>query len=154
MYHICCEGDPTSYILLLAVVPSLLILTAMPLVRTYDTVIASDKKHLNSLSAISLIIAIYLMVTLLVENLIGMSKPMKICSFALLLLLLASPLLVAFRAQREEKKRFLSSDFPVTESTTLLGSPKLNTSSGNLVSQLIFHHGVMHICQFRSLVYT
>ncbi|CAH8264700.1 unnamed protein product [Arabidopsis lyrata] len=129
MYHIFCGGDPRNYILLLAVVPSLLIMTLMPFVRTYDTVIAGDKKHLNGLSAISLIIVTYLMVVILVENIIGMSMPMKICSFTFLLILLASPLLVAVRAQREEKQRFLSLDFPVTERTTLLDSPKLNSSS-------------------------
>lgn len=130
MYHIFCGGDPTNYILLLAVVPSLLILTTMPFVRTYDTVIKGDKKHLNGLSAISLVIVTYLMVIILVKNIIGMSKSMQICSFTILLLLLASPLLVAVRAQREEKKRFLSLDFPVTEKTILLDSPKLETSSG------------------------
>lgn len=132
MYHIFCEGDPTSYILLLAVVPSFLILMTMPFVRTYDTVVAGDKKHLNGLSAISLIIVIYLMVAILVENVFGMSKSMQICSFTLLVLLLASPLLVAVRAQREEKEKLLSLDFPVTERTTLLESPRLNTSLGKV----------------------
>lgn len=55
---------------------------------------------------------------------------MKICSFTLLVLLLASPLLVAVRAHREEKDRFMSLDFPVTEKTTLLDAPKLNPSPG------------------------
>ncbi|CAH2059444.1 unnamed protein product [Thlaspi arvense] len=128
MYHIFCEGDPTNYILLLTVVPSLLILTTMPFVRTYDTVIAGDKKHLNGLSAISLTIVLYLMVAILGENIFGMSKPMQICSFTILLFLLASPLLVAVRARRQEKERFLSLDYPVNERTTLLDSPKLNTS--------------------------
>ncbi|CAF1867098.1 unnamed protein product [Brassica napus] len=128
MYHIFCKGDPTNYLLLLAVVPSLLILTTMPFVRTYDTVIANDKKHLNGLSTISLIIVTYLMIVILVENIIGMSMTMKICSFTILVLLLASPLLVAVRAHREEKDRFMSLDFPVTEKTTLLEAPKLNPS--------------------------
>lgn len=132
MYHIFCGGDPRNYILLLAVVPSLLILTLMPFVRTYDTVIVGDKKHLNGLSAISLIIVTYLMVVILVENVIGMSRSMQICSFTVLLLLLASPLLVAVRAQREEKERFSSLDFPVTTRTALLNSPKLNASSGKI----------------------
>ncbi|KAJ4903579.1 Nodulin-like / Major Facilitator Superfamily protein [Raphanus sativus] len=100
----------------------------MPFVRTYDTVIAGDKKHLNGLSTISLIIVTYLMVIILVENIIGMSMDMKICSFTLLVLLLASPLLVAVRAHREEKDRFMSLDFPVTEKTTLLEAPKLKPS--------------------------
>lgn len=130
MYHIFCKGDPTNYLLLLAVVPSLLILTTMPFVRTYDTVIANDKKHLNGLSTISLIIVTYLMIVILVENIIGMSMTMKICSFTILVLLLASPLLVAVRAHREEKDRFMSLDFPVTEKTTLLDAPKLNPSPG------------------------
>ncbi|CAA7019053.1 unnamed protein product [Microthlaspi erraticum] len=133
MYHIFCEGDPTNYILLLAVVPSLFIFMTMPFVRTYDTVVAGDKKHLNGLSAISLIIVIYLMVVILVENVFGMSETMQICSFTLLLILLASPLLVAVRAQRDEKARLLSLDLPVNHTTALLDSPRLNTSDFNVV---------------------
>ncbi|KAL0666871.1 hypothetical protein Bca4012_029575 [Brassica carinata] len=126
MYHIFCEGDPANYLLLLAVVPSIFILTMMPFVRAYDTVIPGHKKYLNGLSSISLIVVTYLMVVILVENVIGMPRSMKICSFTLLVLLLASPLLVAVRAHNEEKERLLSLDFPVTERSTLLDTPKPN----------------------------
>ncbi|KAL0770735.1 hypothetical protein Bca101_035886 [Brassica carinata] len=119
-------GDPANYLLLLAVVPSIFILTMMPFVRAYDTVIPGHKKYLNGLSSISLIVVTYLMVVILVENVIGMPRSMKICSFTLLVLLLASPLLVAVRAHNEEKERLLSLDFPVTERSTLLDTPKPN----------------------------
>ncbi|KAJ0240085.1 hypothetical protein HA466_0227730 [Hirschfeldia incana] len=130
MYHIFCEGDPANYLLLLAVVPSILILTMMPLVRAYDTVLAGHKKYLNGLSSISLIIVTYLMFVILVENVFGMPRSMKICSFTLLVPLLVSPLLIAVRAHREEKERLVSLDFSVIERTNLLDTLKPNTSPG------------------------
>ncbi|KAH0882994.1 hypothetical protein HID58_059090 [Brassica napus] len=129
MYHIFCEGDPANYLFLLAVVPSIFILTMMPFVRAYDAVVAGHKKYLNGLSSISLIVVSYLMIVILVENVIGMPRSMKICSFTLLVLLLGFPLFVAVRAHNEEKERLLSLDFPVTERSTLLDTPKPNTSN-------------------------
>ncbi|KAF2567521.1 hypothetical protein F2Q68_00024496 [Brassica cretica] len=102
----------------------------MPFVRAYDTVVAGHKKYLNGLSSISLIVVSYLMIVILVENVIGMPRSMKICSFTLLVLLLGFPLFVAVRAHNEEKERLLSLDFPVTERSTLLDTPKPNTSNG------------------------
>ncbi|KAL0770638.1 hypothetical protein Bca101_035789 [Brassica carinata] len=102
----------------------------MPFVRAYDAVVAGHKKYLNGLSSISLIVVSYLMIVILVENVIGMPRSMKICSFTLLVLLLGFPLFVAVRAHNEEKERLLSLDFPVTERSTLLDTPKPNTSNG------------------------
>ncbi|WZZ49399.1 hypothetical protein YC2023_049506 [Brassica napus] len=112
-----------------ASVPSIFILTMMPFVRAYDAVVAGHKKYLNGLSSISLIVVSYLMIVILVENVIGMPRSMKICSFTLLVLLLGFPLFVAVRAHNEEKERLLSLDFPVTERSTLLDTPKPNTSN-------------------------
>ncbi|KAH0882979.1 hypothetical protein HID58_059075, partial [Brassica napus] len=95
----------------------------MPFVRAYDTVVAGHKKYLNGLSSISLIVVSYLMIVILVENVIGMPRSMKICSFTLLVLLLGFPLLVAVRAHNEEKERLF------TERSTLLDTPKPNTSN-------------------------
>ncbi|CAF1817440.1 unnamed protein product [Brassica oleracea] len=110
-------------------IPSIFILTMMPFVRAYDAVVAGHKKYLNGLSSISLIVVSYLMIVILVENVIGMPRSMKICSFTLLVLLLGFPLFVAVRAHNEEKERLLSLDFPVTERSTLLDTPKPNTSN-------------------------
>ncbi|XP_010541167.1 PREDICTED: uncharacterized protein LOC104814691 [Tarenaya hassleriana] len=129
LYHIFSEGNPATYILLLAVVPTLVILSTMPFVRIYDSITTGDKKHLDGLSMISLIIVSYLMVIITLENLLGLSRPMQICSFVVLILMLCLPLLVAVRARREEKQRLLSLDCPVVpDRTALLHCPKPDIS--------------------------
>ncbi|KAF8108888.1 hypothetical protein N665_0104s0199 [Sinapis alba] len=50
----------------------------------------------------------------------------KILSFVLVLLLLASPLLVAVRALREEKQTLMALDHPVLDTSVLLISPSSN----------------------------
>ncbi|CAN8287542.1 unnamed protein product [Cochlearia groenlandica] len=124
LYHaVSSEGNPATFILLLAIVPTLVIFLAMPFVRVYETVTTSDKKHLDGLSVISMIIAAYLMVIITVQNVFGLSRSMLILSFILLLVLLASPLLVAVRALREEKQSVLYLDSPVFDTSALLIAP-------------------------------
>lgn len=83
----------------------------------------SEKKHLDGLSVISLIIAAYLMFIITVENVLGLSRSMQIFSFILVLLLLTSPLLVAVRALREERQPLSSLEHPVLDTSALLDSP-------------------------------
>ena len=101
----------------------------MPFVRVYETVRTSDKKHLDGLSVISLIIAAYLMFVITVQNVLGLSRSMQIISFVLVLLLLASPLLVAVRALREEKQ--MAVEHPVLDTSVFLISPSSNIFPGN-----------------------
>ncbi|WZZ55198.1 hypothetical protein YC2023_055305 [Brassica napus] len=125
LYHtVSGEGNPATFILLLAIVPTLVIFLTMPFVRVYETVRTSDKKHLDGLSVISLIIAAYLMFVITVQNVLGLSRSMQIISFVLVLLLLASPLLVAVRALREEKQ--MAMDHPVLDTSVFLISPSSN----------------------------
>lgn len=137
MYHAVCggEGSPATFILLLAIVPTIVMFLTMPFVRVYETVTTSDKKHLDGLSVISLIIAAYLMVVITVENVLGLSRSMQILSFILVLLLLASPLLVAVRALCDEKKTLSSLDCPVLDTSTLLDSASSNIFPGKYAYQ-------------------
>lgn len=137
LYHAVCggEGNPATFILLLAIVPTLVMFVTMPFVRVYETVTTSDKKHLDGLSVISLIIAAYLMVIITVENVLGLSRSMQIFSFILLLLLLASPLFVAVRALREERQTLSSLDLPVLDTSALLDPPSSIIFPGNYAYQ-------------------
>ncbi|CAH8365605.1 unnamed protein product [Eruca vesicaria subsp. sativa] len=127
LYHaVSGEGNPATFILLLAIVPTLVIFLTMPFVRVYETVRTSDKKHLDGLSIISLIIAAYLMFIITVQNVVGLTRSMQILSFVLVILLLASPLLVAVRALREEKQTLMAMDHPVLDTSVLLISPSSN----------------------------
>uniref|UniRef100_A0A1J3G7S9 Putative transporter MCH1 n=1 Tax=Noccaea caerulescens TaxID=107243 RepID=A0A1J3G7S9_NOCCA len=124
------EGNPATFILLLAIVPTFVMFLAMPFVRVYETATTSNKKHLDGLSVISLIIAAYLMVIIVFQNVVGLSRSMQIFSFVLVLILLVSPLLVAVRALREEKQTLSSLDCPVLDTSALLDSPNSNIFPG------------------------
>ncbi|XP_010539949.1 PREDICTED: protein NUCLEAR FUSION DEFECTIVE 4-like [Tarenaya hassleriana] len=124
LYETVCGGNPASFILLLAITPALLSLLAMPLVTIYETSNMDEKKHLGGISAISLIIAAYLMAVIILKNTFGLSSWANIIALVCLLVLLASPLLIARRAYRESLENSLS---PVQ--SPLIGSPKPTTSS-------------------------
>ncbi|KAG2303264.1 hypothetical protein Bca52824_031915 [Brassica carinata] len=101
LYEIICPGDPKSFILLLAIVPSLLSVLVMPLVRIYETSTVDEKRHLDGLSTLSLIIAAYLMIIITVKSTLGLPSWANTVTLAILLVLLASPLLIAVRAHRD-----------------------------------------------------
>lgn len=111
LYETICPGDPKSFILLLAVVPSLLSVLVMPLVRIYETRTVDEKKHLDGLSTLSLIIAAYLMIIIIVKSTFGLPSWANSVTLAILLVLLASPLLIVIRARRDNVEKPLSPDY-------------------------------------------
>ncbi|KAJ4870472.1 Nodulin-like / Major Facilitator Superfamily protein [Raphanus sativus] len=123
LYETLCGGDPASFILLLAVTPTLLSLLAMPLVRIYETSTADDKKHLDGLSAVSLTIAAYLMIVIIVKNTFGLSSVANVVTLVCLVLLLALPLVIATRARRERTEKTALPD-----KAPLINSPKAAAS--------------------------
>lgn len=118
VYETFCEGNPTTYILILALAPALVSLLLMPLVRVYNTSSSNEKKHLNAFSAAALIIAAYLMIVILLDNLLTLPFWARIITFAFLfLLLLALPTGVAYHAQRENRENYvLEEESPLLES--------------------------------------
>ncbi|CAH8258180.1 unnamed protein product [Arabidopsis lyrata] len=129
LYETLCAGDPASFILLLAVTPTVLSLLVMPLVRIYETSVADDKKHLNGLSAVSLIIAAYLMIVIILKNTVGLSSWANVVTLVCLVVLLALPLLIARRAQRDGMEKPAPHEY-----SPLISSPKA-TTSGNQSSE-------------------
>lgn len=108
-YETVCLGNPKSFILLVALTPTLLSLLLMNLVRNYDTNTKEDKKHLNAFSAVALIIAAYLTINILLENIFTLPLWSRIITFVVLVFLVGSPLGIAVRAQRESSDRFAQS---------------------------------------------
>lgn len=106
LYQTVCNGDPGTFLLLLALTPTLVSLLFMSLVRNYDTNTKDDKKYLNAFSAVSLIIAAYLTIIIILENISTLSSLARIITFTVLLLLVASPLGIAVRAHREDSDRY------------------------------------------------
>uniref|UniRef100_A0A2N9G6N4 Nodulin-like domain-containing protein n=1 Tax=Fagus sylvatica TaxID=28930 RepID=A0A2N9G6N4_FAGSY len=107
VYNTFYKGEPSTFILMLALLPTFVSLGCMLLVRIYKANTSDDKKHLNGFSAIALIIAGYLMIMIILENIFSLPSWARNFTFILLLILLASPLGIAIKAQKEDSKRFL-----------------------------------------------
>ncbi|KAK8362154.1 hypothetical protein V6Z12_A03G084000 [Gossypium hirsutum] len=103
VYNALCQGDPTTFILILAIVPTVVSLTLMPCVKIYKTTTFDDKNHLNAFSAIALIVAAYLMLAIILENIFSFPVWGRTITFVILLVLLASPVGIAAKALKEEK---------------------------------------------------
>ncbi|KAK4568400.1 hypothetical protein RGQ29_003976 [Quercus rubra] len=132
MYDTLCKGEPSTYLLMLALLPTLVSLVLMFLVRIYKATTADDKKHLNGFSAVALSIAGYLMIIIILENLFTLPLWARISTFILLLILVVSPLGIATKALREDSKRSLQK-FSIetnllTDSAEQITSPKFSTA--------------------------
>ncbi|XP_010498299.1 PREDICTED: uncharacterized protein LOC104776010 isoform X2 [Camelina sativa] len=108
LYETICPGDPKTFILLLAIVPSLLSVLVMPLVRIYETSTVDEKKHLDGLSTLSLIIAAYLMIVIILKSTLSLPSWANVVTLSVLLIVLASPLLIAISAHRDSIEKPLS----------------------------------------------
>ncbi|KAK9278827.1 hypothetical protein L1049_028406 [Liquidambar formosana] len=105
VYQTTLKGKQANFLLMLALLPTLVSLLLMCLVRVYQRSRGDDKKHLNGFSAVALIIAAYLMIILILENVFTLPLWARILTFVLLLVLLASPLRIATKAQSEDSPR-------------------------------------------------
>ncbi|KAJ0799008.1 hypothetical protein HanLR1_Chr00c2350g0841351 [Helianthus annuus] len=68
IYYTLFDNKPTTYLLMLAVFPTLVSLACMSLVHINPSNTSNDKPHLNRFSLIALIIATYLMIVLIFQN--------------------------------------------------------------------------------------
>ncbi|KAM4115077.1 hypothetical protein ACJW30_04G119900 [Castanea mollissima] len=105
-YGIFCKGKPSTFILMLALLPTFVSIVLMTFVRIYEANTVDDVKRLNGFAIVALIIAGYLMIKLILENIFSLPLLAHIIAFIFMLLLLASPLGIAIKAQREDSKRF------------------------------------------------
>jgi hypothetical protein len=106
-YDTFCKGNARAFLLILALLPTSVSLLLMFFVRIYDKPNTSDdRKHLNRFTAVALIIAVYLMITIILRNILTLPSWASIFTFTLLLLLLlAPPLGIAIKAQWEDSNR-------------------------------------------------
>ncbi|XVF12014.1 hypothetical protein REPUB_Repub08aG0078100 [Reevesia pubescens] len=121
VYNTLCEDDPTTFILILAIIPTLVSLLLMPLVKIYRTSTVVDRKHLNSFSSIALIVAAYLMVIIILENIFTLPLWVRIIALTILLLLLASPVGIATKAHRDSERLLQA---PSPETSPLMDDPE------------------------------
>ncbi|XP_059642218.1 protein NUCLEAR FUSION DEFECTIVE 4-like [Cornus florida] len=96
------KNKPTSYLLMLALLPTVNPLLLMCFVRIYNTNEEDEKKYLNGFSLVALIIAAYLMVIIILENALMLQWSVRIFKFVVLILLLLSPLCITIKAMQRE----------------------------------------------------
>ncbi|KAL5747352.1 hypothetical protein ACOSQ2_024649 [Xanthoceras sorbifolium] len=103
-------------------------LSGAVLIQVYDTIFK-----------VALTMAAYLMIIIILENIFTLASWARITTFIFLLLLLASPLGIAFKAQKEEKQR-LSQTFSTERSSLVYGpeqitSPKFSSAQDPIAYQ-------------------
>ncbi|KAL6997271.1 hypothetical protein U1Q18_007395 [Sarracenia purpurea var. burkii] len=135
MYQTLLKGNPSAFLLMLAALPTCVSLLLMCLVRIYQTNhTGDDKKYLDGFSSVALIVAAYLLILIILENVLSLPSWVRITTFGVLLLLLASPLIIAVRAQQEDSLRsphILSAErSPLIDESTIV-SPEDSIESHN-----------------------
>ncbi|KAE8670781.1 transcription initiation factor IIB-2-like [Hibiscus syriacus] len=98
VYETMFNNKPTSYLLLLALLPAINPLLLMWFVRIYDTNEPEEKKLLDDVSCVALLVAAYLMSVIILDHLFDFRFLVRIFTFVVLLLLLSSPLFIVLRA--------------------------------------------------------
>ncbi|KAJ4974231.1 hypothetical protein NE237_007405 [Protea cynaroides] len=107
VYDTIFEDKPSSFLLMLALLPTVVPFTLMCLVRIYHTNTEDDKMHLNGFSVIALVTAAYLMIIIILENVVSLKLWVHILTFVVLLVLLASPARIAIGAQLRYSQRLV-----------------------------------------------
>lgn len=130
MYQTIFKNKPSSYLLLLAVLPTTTSLLLMGFVRVFKTNEEDEKRHLNHFSFLAIILAAYLTAMIIIQHILKLKLYIRVITFVLLMLLLTSPIFVAIQAQRDKSYRLLKSllehnqvsderDLPAEEGTSM-----------------------------------
>lgn len=109
MYQTIFKDQPSSYLLLLALLPPITTVLLMGFVRIFRTTEEDEMQHLNAISSFALILAAYLMAVIIIQNILKLTLLVRAITFALLIMLLSSPLLIALQAQRHKSYRLVKS---------------------------------------------
>ncbi|KAL3655348.1 hypothetical protein CASFOL_001134 [Castilleja foliolosa] len=109
VYQTFFKNKPTSYLLLLSLLPAITSLLLMGFVRIFKSNEEDEKKHLNAFSFVAVILAVYLTAVILIQNILNLKLSIRVSTFVLLIFLLVSPIFVAIAAQRDKSYRVLKS---------------------------------------------
>ncbi|KAM4107167.1 hypothetical protein ACB094_04G122800 [Castanea mollissima] len=130
VYETIFTNKPTSYLLMLALLPTINTLLLMWFVRINNTNEGDEKKHLDSFSLIALVIAAYLMAIIILEHIFSFQFAIRVIAFVLLMLLLASPLRIAIRAHQR--------DSDTISQTLIIEGDQLTDDPNQLVAEKIY----------------
>ncbi|KAL2935933.1 Protein NUCLEAR FUSION DEFECTIVE 4, partial [Bienertia sinuspersici] len=95
-------GSPSTFILMLALLPSLVSFSLMFLVRICSGSRLDDKRYLNGFSILALVLAAYLMMIIILENIFVFSKWARLVTILGLLILLSLPLKISIQAMSKD----------------------------------------------------
>ncbi|KAL0357527.1 UNVERIFIED_CONTAM: hypothetical protein Scaly_1438400 [Sesamum calycinum] len=109
VYQTIFKSKPSSYLLLLALLPTITSLLLMAFVRIFKTNEEDEKRHLNHFSFLAIVLAAYLTATIIIQHILKLKLYVRVITFVLLMLLLTSPIFIAIQAQRDKSYRLLKS---------------------------------------------
>ncbi|CAJ2634213.1 unnamed protein product [Trifolium pratense] len=121
VYRTIFNNNPVSYLLMLSLLPPINTSILMWFVRIHNThdAVSEEKKYLNKFSLMALVIAAYLMIIIILENIFTLQLSIRIFTFILLMMLLASLLCIAFKAHEKCASDSTSESF-LTEGSNLI----------------------------------
>lgn len=135
VYQTIFNNNPSSLILMLALLPTIVTLMLMFLVTIHETPSRNEEKHLHGFLLVSLVIAAYLLFLRVLENVFVFPRWAMIITLLVLFALLCSPISVVVKAQRADLERLPSSS---TSSTSLLiDEPELESSNKLAVGNIM-----------------
>lgn len=102
VYQAFFKGNQSTFILMLALLPTTVTFSVMCLVRISPRSRSDDKKYLNRFSVVSLVLAAFLMIIIILENIIEFPRWAHFVTVAVLLVLLSLPLYIAVEVTRKE----------------------------------------------------
>ncbi|KAI3766771.1 hypothetical protein L2E82_16842 [Cichorium intybus] len=105
IYQTLFDGNPSTFLLMVAVFPALVSLLLMSFVHVNPSNTTNDKHHLNGFSLIAVAVGAYLMIIIIFENMFPFPSWAHILTTVVLLILVSSPLHVALTAQRKEEQQ-------------------------------------------------
>ncbi|XP_055825509.1 protein NUCLEAR FUSION DEFECTIVE 4-like [Solanum dulcamara] len=128
-------NNPSSLILTLALLPTIVTLMLMFLVTVHETPSRNEEKYLHDFLLVSLVIAAYLLFLRVLENVFVFPQWAMIITLLVLFALLCSPITVVVKAQMADLERLPPS---ITSSTSLLiDEPELESSNKLAVGNIM-----------------
>ncbi|WOH10498.1 hypothetical protein DCAR_0729967 [Daucus carota subsp. sativus] len=121
VYQTVFKNRPSSYLLMLALLPSWNTVIFMSYVKMFNTYSVDVKKHLNRLSVAALLTAAYLMIAIVIEDYFTLTLAAHIFILGGLLIFILAPFYIAIKAQHEDS--FNTSSSYLVEDNHLMDEP-------------------------------
>ncbi|KAL8547298.1 hypothetical protein ACS0TY_006868 [Phlomoides rotata] len=142
VYQTIFKNKPSSYLLLLALLPTINSILLMGFVRIFRTSEEDEKKHLNSFSLLAVIIAAYLTAVIIIQNILKLTLSVRVFTFVLLIMLLVSPISIAVKAQSDKSYKLVKS---LLEHNQISDErDPLDNDDPNMTQYLGAYHAISH----------